>query len=87
VSFDRQPTLKGRLVELRPLRSEDYDDLYAVASDPLIWEQHPARDRHEEARFRSVEKIGGVLGARPDAEGRLVYRITASALAGSRRRA
>jgi RimJ/RimL family protein N-acetyltransferase len=51
VSFDQQPTLKGRLVELRPLRSEDRGDLYAVASDPLIWEQHPARNRHEEAVF------------------------------------
>jgi RimJ/RimL family protein N-acetyltransferase len=52
VPFDGQPTLNGTLVALRPLRSEDFADLYAVASDPLIWEQHPARDRHEETRFR-----------------------------------
>jgi len=52
VSFDYQPVLKGELVELRPLRGEDYDDLYAVAADPLIWEQHPVRNRHEEATFR-----------------------------------
>jgi RimJ/RimL family protein N-acetyltransferase len=51
VSFDYQPVLKGPLVELRPLRAEDRDALYAVASDPLVWEQHPARDRHEEAVF------------------------------------
>jgi len=44
--------LKGDLVELRPLRVEDYADLYAVASDPLIWEQHPAPDRHQEGVFR-----------------------------------
>jgi steroid delta-isomerase-like uncharacterized protein len=50
--FDGQPTLRGSLVELRPLRPEDYAALYAVAADPLIWEQHPAHDRHEEARFR-----------------------------------
>ncbi len=50
--FDLQPTLKGELLELRPLRPEDFDALYAVASDPLIWEQHPASDRYEEAVFR-----------------------------------
>ena len=37
---------------LRPLRAEDFDALYAVASDPLIWEQHPARDRYKEEVFR-----------------------------------
>lgn len=26
---------------MRPLRQDDYDALYAAASDPLIWEQHP----------------------------------------------
>jgi RimJ/RimL family protein N-acetyltransferase len=52
VSFDYQPVLKGDLVELRPLRSEDHDDLYAVAADPLIWEQHPDNNRHEEKIFR-----------------------------------
>jgi RimJ/RimL family protein N-acetyltransferase len=168
VSFFSQPVLKSELVELRPLRSEDYDDLYAVGADPLIWEQHPVKNRHEEVRFReffgeslasggaliaidaesqrvigssrfygyskerseveigwtflarshwggryngelkqlmlrhafrfvnsvvffvspenvrsqrSVEKIGGVLEPEPDAEGRLVYRIIASAFA------
>jgi RimJ/RimL family protein N-acetyltransferase len=53
VLFDYQPVLKGELVELKPLRAEDYDDLYAVAADPLVWEQHPARNRHEEATFQS----------------------------------
>ncbi len=53
MSFDYQPILKGELVELRPLRAEDYEALYAVASDPLIWEQHPVSNRHEEAPFRS----------------------------------
>jgi N-acetyltransferase len=52
VAFDCQPVLKGELVELRPLRAEDYDDLYAVASDPLIWEQHPVKDRCEEKGFK-----------------------------------
>ena len=52
MSFDYQPVLKGDLVELRPLRSEDFDDLCAIAADPLIWEQHPVKNRHEEGCFR-----------------------------------
>jgi RimJ/RimL family protein N-acetyltransferase len=52
MSFDAQPVLKGALLELRPLRAEDFDTLYAVAADPLVWEQHPARDRYREDVFR-----------------------------------
>ena len=52
MSFDYQPVLKGKLVELRPLSVEDFEGLYDVAADPLIWEQHPVRNRHEEATFR-----------------------------------
>ena len=51
--FDLQPTLHGSLIELRPLRPDDWDALYAVASDPLVWEQHPASDRYKEEVFRS----------------------------------
>ncbi|HEY2101970.1 MAG TPA: GNAT family N-acetyltransferase [Chthoniobacterales bacterium] len=47
-----QPTLKGELIELRPLNSEDFDALYAAASDPLIWEQHPENDRHTRDVFQ-----------------------------------
>jgi N-acetyltransferase len=52
MSFDLQPNLEGELIRLRPLRPEDFDDLYAVASDPLIWEKHPARDRYKEDVFK-----------------------------------
>src|SRR5499427_5364279 len=52
MSFDLQPHLEGELIELRPLRPEDWDDLFAVASDPLIWEQHPARERYKEEVFK-----------------------------------
>lgn len=31
---------------------EDWDALFAVASDPLIWEVHPAHDRWQEPVFR-----------------------------------
>lgn len=52
MSFELQPTLTGELLTLRPLRPADWADLYAVASDPLIWEQHPASDRWREEVFR-----------------------------------
>ena len=65
VVFEYQPVLTGQLVELRPLRSEDYEDLYAVAADPLIWEQHPVKSRHERQEFlmffRESLASGGTL--------------------------
>jgi RimJ/RimL family protein N-acetyltransferase len=50
--FDLQPTLYGALVEARPLTRDDFASLWAVASDPLIWEQHPAKDRCTTAGFQ-----------------------------------
>jgi RimJ/RimL family protein N-acetyltransferase len=50
--FERQPQLVGRLVEVRPLEASDWDALSAAASDPLIWELHPDRDRHLPEVFR-----------------------------------
>ena len=51
-TFDLQPHLVGELLEVRPLRPEDWESLFAVASDPLIWEQHPANDRYQEEVFK-----------------------------------
>ena len=48
---DLQPVLKGELLILRPLKEEDRESLYAVASDPLIWDQHPCNDRHQPPVF------------------------------------
>lgn len=50
--FDLQPSLSGKLVSLRPLQESDFSALFAVASDPEIWAQHPARDRYTESVFR-----------------------------------
>ena len=52
MEFDLQPTLKGDLFELRPLMREDFDALFAAASDPLIWEQHPESDRYTREVFQ-----------------------------------
>lgn len=51
--MDRQPTLEGERVLLRPLLEDDWDDLFAIASDPAVWEQHPIHDRWREDVFRT----------------------------------
>lgn len=65
MAFDLQPTLEGELLRLRPLREEDWEELFAVASDPLIWEQHPEPTRYQEAvfreYFRGAMECGGAL--------------------------
>jgi N-acetyltransferase len=52
VLIDLQPTLTGGLIELRPLRPDDFNALFSVASDPLIWEQHPESDRYQRDVFQ-----------------------------------
>src|SRR5262249_22919764 len=76
MSFDLQPILKGELLELRPLGAEDFPDLYAVASDPLIWEQHPIKDRYKEevfqVFFREALESGGALIAIDSRDGQVI---------------
>lgn len=76
MAFELQPTLKSDLLELRPLRAEDFAALYAVASDPSIWVQHPEPDRHEEERFRiyfrEALESGGALIVTVALEGRVI---------------
>jgi RimJ/RimL family protein N-acetyltransferase len=56
MTFNLQPYLKGELIELRPLVPEDWNDLFAVAADPLIWEQHPESDRYKQDVFKGFFK-------------------------------
>jgi RimJ/RimL family protein N-acetyltransferase len=74
--MDRQPVLEGERLLLRPLRSDDWDALYAVASDPLIWEVHPAGDRWQEEVFRAyfVDALakGGALVAIDKQSGQII---------------
>jgi RimJ/RimL family protein N-acetyltransferase len=56
MSFELQPRLQNDLIRLEPLRAGDFEDLYAVASDPLIWEQHPSRDRYQRPVFENFFK-------------------------------
>ncbi len=61
-----QPVLEGERLLLRPLRPEDWDALFTVASDREIWAIHPAHDRWQEPVFRvffdeALEKRGALV--------------------------
>lgn len=52
IDFNLQPNeLKNEWVIIKPLLASDFDALYAVASDPLLWEQHPNKDRYKKEVF------------------------------------
>jgi len=76
MSFDLQPKLNGERLLLRPLLADDFVDLYAVACDPLIWEQHPVPDRYKkdvfEDYFRDALASRGALVAIDKQSGKIV---------------
>ena len=76
VPFDLQPSLQGPLVTLRPLSLADHDRLFAVAADPLIWEQHPDKTRFQPAGFQvffqEALDSGGALLAMESASGQVI---------------
>jgi RimJ/RimL family protein N-acetyltransferase len=61
----RQPSLQNTLVLVRPLQQEDFDALFEVAADPLIWEQHPAhrykREVFEVFFSEAIESKGALI--------------------------
>jgi N-acetyltransferase len=76
VKFELQAVLKGRLIELRPLTRADFDGLFAAASDPLIWEQHPESDRYQrrifERYFNSAIESKGAFAVIDRKSGRII---------------
>jgi N-acetyltransferase len=60
--FDLQPTLNNDLLIIRPAKTDDFDALYKVASDPLIWEQHPAKTRYQLEVFTPLFNEGIASG-------------------------
>ncbi len=65
--FEPPPPLANAKVRLQPLAPDDFEALYAVASDPLIWEQHPNPDRYRREVFTTF--FAGAL------ESRGAYRV------------
>lgn len=76
ITFDLQPTLEDELIVLRPLEENEFESLYAAASDPLIWEQHPARDRWQrnifEEFFRGAIDSGGAFAVIDKKSGKMI---------------
>jgi RimJ/RimL family protein N-acetyltransferase len=48
-----QPILQNDLIILQPLKESDFEHLFAVAADPLIWEQHPNKNRYQREVFQN----------------------------------
>ena len=48
-----QPTtLKNEMVQMYPLQMTDFEELFQVASDELLWEQHPNKNRYKREVFQ-----------------------------------
>lgn len=56
MQFNLRPNLSNQLIEVTPLSSSDFEALYAVANDPLLWEQHPNKDRYKKEVFETFFK-------------------------------
>lgn len=76
VPFNIQPVLVGEHVMLRPLEAQDFEALYAVASDPEIWAMHPFPDRHQrdvfESFFAGAMASGGAFAIVDKQDGRII---------------
>lgn len=51
--FSLQKILENEIIKLVPLKESDFETLYQVASDPLIWEQHPNKNRWKRDVFQN----------------------------------
>jgi len=76
MSFELQPRIQNDLIRLEPLEAGDFEALYAVASDPLIWEQHPSQDRYQrpvfENFFKGAMESGGAFRVIDNINGELI---------------
>ena len=54
MTFSIQPThLQNQFVKLVPLQESDFEELYSVANDELLWEQHPNKLRYQKPVFQN----------------------------------
>ena len=70
-----QPEIEGQTVRLRPLLASDRSAFVKAGSDPDIWAQHPATDRHEPdkiaAFFEEALASGGAVIIEEKSSGRV----------------
>ncbi|MCE3258393.1 MAG: putative acetyltransferase [Bacteroidetes bacterium] len=78
--FSSQQILENELVRLVPLKETDFEALYKVASDPLIWEQHPNKNRYKREVFQNFFE-----GAIQSKGAYLIYDKASGELIGSTR--
>lgn len=53
MNFSIQQVLENEKAILLPITEADFDAVYAVASDPKVWEQHPNKDRWKKDVFQN----------------------------------
>lgn len=80
MDFDLQPRLSNALISIVPLQEDDFENLYAVAADPLIWEQHPNKNRYQKEVFEIFFK-----GAMESKGAFIVYDKETGSVVGSSR--
>lgn len=78
--FHLQPNLQNEFIKLVPLKESDFEILYKVASDPLIWEQHPNKNRWQREVFQNFFK-----GAIESKGAFLIYDVKTNEVIGSSR--
>ena len=75
-SFNLQPELKNKFIEVIPLKEDDFEELFAAASDPLVWEQHPNKDRYKREVFknffRGAIESGGAFKVKERETGKVI---------------
>ncbi len=78
--MDLQPILEDEVVKLIPLTSDDFETLYAVASDPEVWAQHPNKNRYQRDVFMTFFE-----GAIQSGGAYIIYdKATGEAIGGTR---
>ena len=75
-----QPILENEFIRLEPLQADDFEKLYKVASDPLVWEQHPNKNRYKREVFQTFFE-----GALASGGAFLIYDTAKNEVVGSTR--
>lgn len=58
-NFNLQPDfLEDEIIKLIPLEEKHFEELFIIASDPLIWDQHPAKERSTREGFKAFFETG-----------------------------
>lgn len=75
-----QQPISNEVIALQPLKHEDFETLFEVASDPLIWQQHPNPNRYQRPVFETFFE-----GALASEGAYLIIDKTSGEVAGSSR--